>query len=651
MATIADQFRKKFNASHPFTQAMGKGLLFLSLEIALLSWLFYPALMQEAAMQWDATEIYLPWKYFLVEQFHQGHWPLWNLYMSGGFPQQGDPGTWYEWSYVFGQDGVYDLQSLLHEYLFHLVVAALGIYVLLQRLGFSWLLAAAFGVSYSLNGFFLGNAQHLGWIIGLTWLPWMMFALVLFLRSIRDRKSPLLPALLLGLFAHWQFVGGYLGVTAIALYCMLLMLLAWNVWHFKRKSSPFLVKQLGWLVVSFVCFLGLSLPAVLSFWDLQSQITRSTALSIADAQFGFWPWQAVSTLFGFSPTAEMAQALQSDISLINVRWMVLPMGLWVISFCLLLWRRHWVFSTAVRRQIWVSGLLLLASLLCFLIAAGPSTPLHRWLVYAMPLLKLFRFPAIYRGVGLLLLLLASAYLVRYWAMRYPRWKYLAVLWMLVEVAFGAHRDIKHTVLIQIPAHEVNEVLHRLSVERQGLVSGGMQLPKRFEVDANARLDEKVPFMRLNQGVYLKLWARDGYNPYQLSTREMAMSHALVDSVGLVGLDSMGKVVSGGIVACREYQGNGESIVVRGLRCAPTVRSLLCFQTPAKHWVLRSGKSRLNWENYADQAIKMPVMEDFELTFEPYYMGYLTKFTWALFLFVVPLTLIINGIPKIGRNKA
>ncbi|MEY2707581.1 MAG: hypothetical protein RIQ91_211, partial [Bacteroidota bacterium] len=308
MATIADQFRKKFNASHPIAQAMGKGVLFLSLEIALLSWLFYPALMQEAAMQWDATEIYLPWKYFLVEQFHQGHWPLWNLYMSGGFPQQGDPGTWYEWSYVFGQDGVYDLQSLLHEYLFHLVVAALGIYVLLQYLGFSWLLAAAFGVSYSLNGFFLGNAQHLGWIIGLTWLPWMMFALLLFLRSIRDRKSPLSPALLLGLFAHWQFVGGYLGVTAIALYCMLLMLLAWNVWHFKRKSSPFLVKQLGWLVVSFVCFLGLSLPAVLSFWDLQSQITRSTALSIADAQFGFWPWQAVLTLFGFSPSAEMAQA-------------------------------------------------------------------------------------------------------------------------------------------------------------------------------------------------------------------------------------------------------------------------------------------------------------------------------------------------------
>ncbi|MEY4464382.1 MAG: hypothetical protein RLZZ465_12 [Bacteroidota bacterium] len=51
MAAIADQFRKKFNASHPIAQAMGKGVLFLSLEIALLSWLFYPALMQEAAMQ------------------------------------------------------------------------------------------------------------------------------------------------------------------------------------------------------------------------------------------------------------------------------------------------------------------------------------------------------------------------------------------------------------------------------------------------------------------------------------------------------------------------------------------------------------------------------------------------------------------------
>ena len=81
----------------PFTRFAA----FLLLELGVLMVLFYPAIMQQAALQWDATEIYLPWKNFITEQWRHGFLPLWNPYISGGFPLHGDPGTWYGLGYFF----------------------------------------------------------------------------------------------------------------------------------------------------------------------------------------------------------------------------------------------------------------------------------------------------------------------------------------------------------------------------------------------------------------------------------------------------------------------------------------------------------------------------------------------------------------------
>ncbi|MFM7638367.1 MAG: hypothetical protein ACKO67_01430, partial [Bacteroidota bacterium] len=97
--------------------------MLILVESLILLGLFFPAFMETAALQWDATEIYLPWKYFVTEQVKQGYLPLWNPYMSGGFPQHGDPGTWYELSYLFAATHEYNLQSLLVEYLTHLLIA------------------------------------------------------------------------------------------------------------------------------------------------------------------------------------------------------------------------------------------------------------------------------------------------------------------------------------------------------------------------------------------------------------------------------------------------------------------------------------------------------------------------------------------------
>lgn len=63
--------------------------------LLLLVFVYWPGILGESAMKWDATAIYLPWKLFLCRSVFSGSLPFWNPFTSGGFPQCIDPGTWY----------------------------------------------------------------------------------------------------------------------------------------------------------------------------------------------------------------------------------------------------------------------------------------------------------------------------------------------------------------------------------------------------------------------------------------------------------------------------------------------------------------------------------------------------------------------------
>lgn len=617
---------------------------FLILAMSIILWLFYPACMQQASLQWDATEIYLPWKYFVTEQWRHGFLPLWNSYMSGGFPQHGDPGTWYEVSYFFAIWDEYNLQSLLYEYLFHLLLAAAGIYWLLQTMRFSWLLSVSLAIAYSLNGFFLGNAQHLGWVIGFAWLPWLLLSFWAVLNGAASRKRPWLSSILLGLVAHFQFVGGYLGVTAIALYSLLGFYAIW-LWRrpIHRKWGS-MRKQIIALFLAVLFFIGLSLPALLSFWDLQAQITRSVPMSLSDTQFGYWPWQAISTMWFAEPNAEMANRLGADISLINVRWGFVMVVSLIASVCMSAMR----FKVAKTRNILFLGFV---GCFCLVLASGPQTPFHGWFVYQMPLLKLFRFPALYRGLALLVLLVASAFAIQPWFSRNWFWRIGLFVLILLDVFWGAQRDIQNTVLVKIPAHEVNATLKFLA--SNGISPGTPQfrkMPLRMDVDTNRQCNERVPFMNQNQGVYLKIWATDGYNPYQMVSQNGVVKQVGLDSLGLIGLDLNGGWVPGGVIEVGKYIESAQEIIMDGIKVKPAVMSLVLLQNPSRHWQLSSGGRELVWSNFKGQGIKMAVLDRFALRYQPEYLSRSIFFLWKMIWLSMLVWLIINGIQYLRKAR-
>ncbi|MFM7639667.1 MAG: hypothetical protein ACKO67_08075, partial [Bacteroidota bacterium] len=570
----------------------------------------------------------------------------WNPYMSGGFPQHGDPGTWYELSYLFAATHEYNLQSLLVEYLTHLLIASLGFAFLLRRIHTPSIPAGALAIVYSLSGFFLGNAQHLGWVIGFAWLPWLLGLMLGMFRSEGDVSARYAYAVLLGIVAHFQFVGGYLGVTALALYSAVGVWVFWICADRNHRTAKQLIQQCSGLIVGLAVFIGLSLPAILSFWDLQQLITRTEMLSIQDMQFGHWPWRAIASMWFVEADQTMAEGL-ADISLINVRWSILLLVFLVASVIgELIGRKH-----SIGRPVFLSvGL----AVLFFLLAVGPESPLHAFMVPRLPLLQLFRFPAIYRGMALLMLLIASAFAIKGHWEALKRWSWLMVLLVLTEVIYGASRDIKNTVLVKIPANEVNGKLHDFSRKGPQLGVWRKHIPSSKPVDSDSLLNATVPFMNQNQGVYLKQWATDGYNPYQLRVRENVDSNSVTNvEEAIIALDSAGNIVPRGILKVGEVFENGQTLAFRGMVYAKDVCFFVVRQTPSKHWQLTSGGQPIAWSSYGNTGIKIPAANHFQLDYKPYYLRdsvfWIFRCTWVLCLMLL-ITNRIKGVVEIESKK-
>jgi len=64
----------------------------------------------------------------------------------------------------------------------------------MYRLGLQFVdrreIAIIMALSYSLSGFFVGNAQHINWLIAAAWIPWLLnsFLSIYYQRKIEIRR-------------------------------------------------------------------------------------------------------------------------------------------------------------------------------------------------------------------------------------------------------------------------------------------------------------------------------------------------------------------------------------------------------------------------------------------------------------------------------
>lgn len=368
---------------------------------------YWPLATGIAMMKWDLTGMWLPWRFFVTESLKEGHWPLWNAYTNLGFPQMGDPGTWYPVSWLIGALHRYDMAAAHAEFLLHTWIAGLGMSVLAQTLGRSRTAGLVVGVAYMLSGFFVGNAQHLGWLVSAAWLPWAATAFV----QTRHTSGWLNPVALGGAL-FLLLSGGYPGLFI----CTAYLLTAWGLWYSGRlalgRDWATARQWLLRLALGAGVFLACSAVVLAASFELSPHLVRGGGLRFDNASWGtlngsFPPKALISMLFPFAVAANEVAIWGEDFSLLNVYFGLVPLVLAVwVGF-----RR----GTPVQVRLWG-----VVAVLAMLTAMANQFPLRRWLYDVVPFMDQFRFPAIFRLFAVLGLLLMAAYALDLLRQQRPR---------------------------------------------------------------------------------------------------------------------------------------------------------------------------------------------------------------------------------------
>jgi hypothetical protein len=204
-------------------------------------------------LKFDTIDCFFPWRFYIGECLQNGQLPYWNPYQDLGYPIHADPssGAWYPVVWLIGSTFGYSIYSISFEFLLHIYLAGVGMFLLARTLKFETKFALMAGIAYMLSGFFVGNAQHLSYIISGCWLP---FIIQQYLLLIEEKKA--IHALQAGLFMFLSITGGYPAVTIILTY----LLLTFYLIH----------------VISLIRSKSYNLPSKTAcFWQLPSFVLRS----------------------------------------------------------------------------------------------------------------------------------------------------------------------------------------------------------------------------------------------------------------------------------------------------------------------------------------------------------------------------------------
>lgn len=367
--------------------------LILLLILTLGMW---PLVSGVATMKWDAMDIYLPWKYYTTECIRNGYLPLWNPFMNSGFPQMGDVNTWYPLSWVIALFGRYNATSLHFEYLVHLYIAGIGMYKVAQRYSLSRPTGILLATCYMLSGFFISNAQHVGWLVSAAWFPFIYYYF-----GQLNAAPKLATAAKLAFSAFMMFSGGYPGIF-ISTFYIFLALTGYSIFQFViKKEFNQLKKWMLFATLSTVLFLLLSAVVILSSLDLSKHVIRGGGLPFDNSAWGVLtgslPPRAVLTfLYPYGATINNADFWKTDFSIINCYMGLIPLLL--ISFA--------VFRKEISLK---ARIFIIIGVLFMLTTFAQEIPIRKWMYMYLPFMNLFRFSALFRIFAIFFFLLAAGF--------------------------------------------------------------------------------------------------------------------------------------------------------------------------------------------------------------------------------------------------
>lgn len=329
--------------------------------------------------KYDVIDCYYPWRYFIGECLQQHTFPFWNPYQDLGYPIHADPssGTWYPFVWVIGYCFGYNVYTIGLEIWVHVFIAAIGFYKLCKTLKFKDEVAFLAGLSYMLCGVFIGNAQHITYVISACWIP---FLLNYYLRMAEE--AHFVNSLKVALFLFLILTGGYPAFTFILFYLLTTFFVYFLSRKIIEKNKAEIIRFLKHHVLLIVVVLALSIGLLMSVYQVIPFLSRANGLTLAKALFcPFTPQSTISFLLPFAAITQL-DFYQTDLSMTNAYFGIVLFVFFILG--------------VVAKKDNVLKMFFVFALIALLVSFGGYLPVREFLFNYVPLMNLFRFPSTFR---------------------------------------------------------------------------------------------------------------------------------------------------------------------------------------------------------------------------------------------------------------
>lgn len=350
---------------------------------------FWQVISLRNCLKWDFIDLSMPWRFFIGENIQNGFLPLWVPYSKLGFPLYFDPQTWYPISWFIGLTTGYNVFVIQAEFVFHIFLAGIGMYIFSKHFTDDKKLSLLAAVVFMLSGFFVSNAQHLGWMVSGAWVP---FVLNSYLNIYKKKK--ILPVLSFSLFLFLLFTGGYFPFTIISIYIAAGIFIYKTILFLRNKQYSKIKTNIFRHILSLIIFISVSLVVLLSLNETKNYIGRGRGLSLEQVlQHSLEPQSFITFAFPFASMFGGTDFWGSDISVINSYFGLIP-------FLIL------IFGLFIRKSK-IEFTFLILGILAFMITLGNVLPIRKIFYYTLPFFKYFRFPSLFRYFGIFAFIIFS----------------------------------------------------------------------------------------------------------------------------------------------------------------------------------------------------------------------------------------------------
>lgn len=333
------------------------------------------------ALQYDAIDVYLPWRYFGSESLRLGQVPLWNPYQDGGYPFYADHqySMWNPELFIGALLGRFSPWTLQLLFIFYFWMGGVGFLFLGKQLNLSERSRFWGGILFMFSGVLIGHGQSVISILGAVWLPWAIGGYLYFIQKPLALKQIL--TLTTSLFL--MLTCGYQAVSIMLFYVLLAFFLIEVISHFKSKTYKKLTHLfLGHFFVVIILTV-LMAGTFYSIYDVAPYLKRLGGLPIEDTdRLLFHPQSLESLLLPLSSV--FREMKQSTISTQNIF-----MGTTALFFC---------FLGVVQWKKWNVPIKILGffAIIYGIMSFGAFTPVQPLLAELVPGFNQFYYASFYR---------------------------------------------------------------------------------------------------------------------------------------------------------------------------------------------------------------------------------------------------------------